>query len=95
MKLQKNFFKSSQNRYQNSLQVLMKGSELSSIMLIYCIINFIKSNPNCGGSYLYFPDRIKNKKTTISPIDKKDNKCFQYVVTTALNHEEIKKDPQK
>ena len=34
-------------------------------------------------------------KTTINPINKKDNKCFQYAVTVALNHEQIKKDPQK
>ena len=28
---------------------------------------------------------------TINPINKKDNKCFQYTVTVALNYEEIKK----
>ena len=37
----------------------------------------------------------KTKKATINPINKEDNKCFQYTVTTALNHEEIKKDLQK
>ena len=31
----------------------------------------------------------------INPINKKDNKCFQYTVTVALNYEEIKKDPQR
>ena len=31
----------------------------------------------------------------INPINKKDNKCFQYTVTVALNCEEIKKDPQR
>ena len=41
------------------------------------------------------PDRIKNKKATINPINEKDNKCFQYAVTVALNHEEIKKDSQR
>ena len=41
------------------------------------------------------PDWIKNKKATINPINKKDNKCFQYPVTNALNYEEIKKDPQR
>ena len=25
---------------------------------------------------------------------KKDNKCFQYSATVALNHEEVKKDPE-
>ena len=36
----------------------------------------------------------KKQKTTINPINKKDNKCFQYAVTVALNYEEIIKDPQ-
>ena len=45
-------------------------------------------------SYIDSPDCIKNKKATINPINKKDNKCFQYAVKIALNHEEIKKDPQ-
>ena len=30
----------------------------------------------------------------MNPISKKDNKCFQYAVTVALNYEEIKKDQQ-
>ena len=38
---------------------------------------------------------IKNKKAKIDPNNKKDNKCFQYAVTIALNHEEIKKDLQR
>ena len=38
---------------------------------------------------------IKNKKTTTNPINKKDNKRFQYAVTVVLNHEEIRKDPQR
>ena len=50
-----------------------------------------KINPNRGGSYIDCPDWIKNKKATINPINEKDNKCFQYAVTVALNHEEIGK----
>ena len=48
-------------------------------------------NPNRGGLYIDSPDLIKNKKATINPINKNDNNCFQYAVTVALNHEEIKK----
>ena len=54
-----------------------------------------KINQYHGGSYIDFPDSITNKKTPINPINKKDNKCFQYAETVRLNHEEIKKDPQK
>ena len=67
---------------------------LFSIILIYCIINAIK-NPDRGESYIDFFDWIKNNKATINSINKKCNKCFQYTITDALNHEEIKKDPQK
>ena len=52
-------------------------------------------NLSGGGSYIDPPDWIKNKKATINPINKKDNKCFQYAITVALNYEEIKKDPQR
>ena len=51
-------------------------------------------NLNCGGSYTDSSVWIKNKKAAINAINKKDNKCSQYAVTVALNHEEIKKDPQ-
>ena len=34
-------------------------------------------------------------EATINPLSKKDNKCFQYAVTVALNHVEIKKDQQR
>ena len=40
-------------------------------------------------------DSIKNKEATIIPINKKDSKCFQYAVTVALNHDEIRKHFQK
>ena len=31
----------------------------------------------------------------MNPINKKDNKCFQYAVTVALNLEEIRKDLER
>ena len=54
-----------------------------------------KINPNCFGSYIDFPGWIKNKVATINPINKKDNKYFQYAVTITLNYEEINKDLQR
>ena len=38
---------------------------------------------------------MKNKKVTINPINKKENKCFQYTVTVALNHEQIGKHAER
>ena len=47
-----------------------------------------KINLNCVGSYIDSTDWIKKVKSNL--INKNDNKCFQYAVTVALNHEEIK-----
>ena len=55
----------------------------------------LKSNPNCGGSYIDSPDWIKNKNATKKTINSKKKFFFEYTVTVASNHEEIKKDPQK
>ena len=57
-------------------------------MLSYFIINV---NLNHGGSDICSPDWIKSKKATIIPINKKDNKYFQFAATVVLNYEEIKK----
>ena len=64
----------------------MKGSEfiLDNVHLMYY---------KCHKTI--YPDWIKNKKSTINPINKKDNKCFQYTVTDVLNHEEIGKSPER
>ena len=65
----------------------MEGSEFvfNYVHLLYYKCH--KINLNRGGSYIDFPDWIKSEKATINPINKKDNKCFQYAVTVALNHE--------
>ena len=49
-------------------------------------------NQNLGGSYIDCRDWLK--KTIINPM-KKDNTCFQYAVTVALNHEEIGKHAER
>ena len=52
-----------------------------------------KINPSCGGSYIDSPDWIK--KAAINLINRKNNKCFQYAVTVALNHEETRKHAER
>ena len=73
----------------------MKGSNIvfEYVHLLYYKCH--KINLNRGGSYIDSPDWMKSKKVTINPINKKVNKCFRYAVTITLNHEEIKKDPQR
>ena len=90
----KELFDSFKKRYQNNLES-MKGSEFvfNSVHLLYYECHTV--NPNCGGSYIDSLDWIKYKKETINLIHKKGNKCFKYTVKFALNHEEIKKDPER
>ena len=42
------------------------------------------------GSYIKSPEWLVNKRATINPKNKKDDKCFQYALTLALNYNEIK-----
>ena len=73
----------------------MKGTDFvfDSVHLLYFKCH--KINPNRGGSYIDTPNWMRNKKATINPVGKKDNKCFQYTVTGPLNYKEIKKDLQR
>ena len=65
-------FDSVRNTYENNLE-LMRGSEfvLDYVRLLYHKFHII--NSNCGLSHLDFPDWIKNKKTKINSINKKEN----------------------
>ena len=82
----KELFDSLKNRYQNN-QESIRGSEFvcDYVQLLYYKCH--KVNPNRGATYIDSLDWIKIKKVTINPIPKKDNKCFQYVITVALNQE--------
>ena len=73
----------------------MKGSGSVFVYVHVLYYRCHKINPNRGGSHIDSSDWITNKTATINPINKKDSKYFQYAVTVALNHEEIKKDPQR
>ena len=53
-----------------------------------------KVNFRPSGSYIDSPDWIKKRKATINP-ENADEKCFQYVVTVALNQEEFKWIPER
>ena len=82
----KELFDLLKNRYQNN-QESIGGSEFvfDYVQLLYYKCH--KINPNRGATYIDSLDWIKIKKVTIKPITKKDNKCFQYVITVALNQE--------
>ena len=73
-------FESLKKRYQNKFKESVEGSEFVSD---YVHLLYYKC-PNRGRPYI---DSLATKNPTINPINKKDNKCFQYAVTLALNHE--------
>ena len=77
--------------YQISLEASMKGGGFifDCVDLLYCKLN--TKNHARDGLYIDSPDWIKNKKPTINPINKKDNKLFQYAAAVSLNQEQIEK----
>ena len=77
------------NRYQEGLLSSMRGSKFifdNAECLNYV---FHKVEMKRSRSYIKSPEWIKNKKATIN-YKNKDDKCFKYVVTIALNYDEMK-----
>ena len=83
-------FDSLKNRDQNNSE-LMKGSAFVFDYVHLLYYKCRKINLNRSGLYIDSLDWIKNKKATLNPINKEDNKSFP----VALHHAKIKKDPQK
>ena len=91
----KDLFESFLQKYQEGLEESMRGSEFvyDRVDVLYYNLNKVSLNRN--GSYIDSPKCLKNKKATINPQNKKDDRCFQYAVTVALNHEQIKEHPER
>ena len=90
----KGLFESFLQKYEENLQEKMKGSEFEFDGVNFLYYDFNKISINRGGSYIDSPKWLKDKKSTINPINN-DYKCFQYVVTLALNLDKIRKNPQR
>ena len=87
-------FESLLQKYEENLQNKMRRSEFEFDGVNFLYYDFNKTSINRDGSYIDSPKWLKNKKSTINPKNN-DDKCFQYVVTLALNLDKIKKDPQE
>ena len=87
-------FESLLQRYQEGLQESMKRSEFVFDIVYLLIYKLHKISLNRGGSYIDSPKWLKNKKASTNPKNSY-KKYFQYAITVALNHEQIKKDPQR
>ena len=75
-------------------QILRNGSDYTFENVEILAIHFHNIKLKRGKSYIKSPEWISCKKATINPKDK-DNKCFQYSITVALNHQEIENHPER
>ena len=91
----KELFESFKKTHQEGLETKVKGSQFvfESANLLYYSLHKTSLNRNAE-SYIDFPSWIKHKGATLNPKNK-DNECFKYAITVALNHERIKNDPQR
>ena len=83
------------SKYQEKLEESTRGSEFvyNSVDVLYYNLN--KVSLSRGRSYIDSTKWVKNKRATINSQNKKDDRCFQYAVTFALNHEQIKNHPER
>ena len=86
-------FESFLQKYKENLQEKMKGSDFEFDGVNFLYYDFNKISINRGGSYIDSPKWLKDKKSTINPKNN-DHKCFQYVVTLALNLDKINNNPE-
>ena len=87
-------FKSFLQKYEENLQIKMRGSDFEFDGVNFLYYDFNKISSNSGGSYIDSPKWLKNKKSTINPTNN-DHKCFQYAVTLALNLDNIDNHPER
>ena len=87
--------KSFLSNYQKEYQILRNSSDYTYDSVDMLGIHFHGIELKREKSYIKSPDWLFSKRTTINPKNNKDNKCFQYPITVALNHREIGKDSQR
>ena len=87
-------FDSFRLRHQGNLEKSVEGSKFIFDLVQMMYYKCHKINFRRVGSYIDSPDWIKKNKATVNP-KTKDDKCFQYAITVALNYEEIKWNTEK
>ena len=88
-------FNSFSKRYPEGLETKMKGSSFTFERIDLLEYHLHKISLNRGSSYIESPEWIKNKGVTINPKNTKDNNCFQYAITAALNYQNIDHHPER
>ena len=85
-------FETTLQRFQQAIEISNeRGSEFTHESVVLLYYYFQKKDIRRAESYIKSLNWLVNKGATINPKNEKDNKCFQYVITIALNYNEIKK----
>ena len=82
-------------RYQESLDKRMRGSSYVFNHVKLLEYHLHKISLSRGSSYLPTLQWIANKKCTINPKNTKDNRCYLYLIVTALNYHKINNHPER
>ena len=88
-------FNTFSRRYQEELETKMRESSFIFERIDLLEYHLHKISLNRGSSYINSPEWIKNKGVTINPKNIKDNNCFQYAITAALNYQNINSHPER
>ena len=95
MTLLKNF-ESFLNNYQEEEIILRNGSGFVFRSVDLLSYHVHKTSLKKLKSYIKSPEWLINKRATINKKKKnQDNKCFQYSITVALNHQNIENHPER
>ena len=90
----KKLLKSFLTNYQKEESILRGGSNFVFESVVLLSYHIHKTSLKRGKSYIKSPEWVLNKRATINPKNK-GNKCFQYSITVALNHQNIENNPER
>ena len=80
--------------YQNEEAILRNGSNFVFESVDLLSYHIHKTSLKRENSYIKSSEWLINKRATINPKNK-DDKCFQYSITVALNHQKIESHPER
>ena len=80
--------------YQKKENILRNGSNFVFDSVDLLAFRIHKINLKRRKSYIKPPDWLLHERATINPKNK-DDKCFQYFITVAINHQNIENHPER
>ena len=82
-------FDTTLGRFPQTVKTSIKGSKFIRESVASLYYYFQKIDFRRGESYIKSPDWLLNKGATINAKNEKNNKCFQYSITSGLNYNKI------